>query len=206
MYRHRGHRYLTLRRFADAIADLEKAAALRAGAADEIEPDGQPNARNQPLSTLHGNIHYHLGLARYLSGDFAGAARAFSDSIGVAGNHDMIVAGAYWLYLSLRRDGRADDAARVVEPIGADLEIIENQSYHQLLLVFRGDRAAGDLLAAGGEELDRATVRYGLGAWHLIEGRRAEAEELFREAVKIGMWPAFGHIAAEAELARLRAP
>ena len=71
-YRHRGHRYITLRRFDLAIQDLEKAAELIKGKADEVEPDGQPNARNIPTSTLQFNIWYHLGLAHYLKGNGPG--------------------------------------------------------------------------------------------------------------------------------------
>src|SRR5690349_9092622 len=55
-YRHRGHRLLTLRCFDDAVRDFEKAAALVKGKADEIEPDGLPNVRNIPTSTLQSNI------------------------------------------------------------------------------------------------------------------------------------------------------
>ena len=58
LYRHRGHRYITVRELDHAIADLERAAALVAGKPDEIEPDGQPNARNMPIGTLHSNIDY----------------------------------------------------------------------------------------------------------------------------------------------------
>ena len=45
MYRHRGHRYLTVREIDRAIADFEKAAELIDGRPDEVEPDGLPNAR-----------------------------------------------------------------------------------------------------------------------------------------------------------------
>src|SRR5690606_7744747 len=55
MYRHRGHRYITVRNLDAAIADFEKAAELFAGQPDEIEPDGQPNAMNMPRSTLQFN-------------------------------------------------------------------------------------------------------------------------------------------------------
>ena len=70
LYRHRGHRYITIRRFDRAIADLSKAAQLVANTPDEIEPDGAPNAKGIPRSTLQSNIWYHLGLAYYLKGDF----------------------------------------------------------------------------------------------------------------------------------------
>lgn len=62
-YRHRGHRFITIRCFDEAIRDFETAAKLVKGKEDEIEPDGLPNARNIPTSTLQSNIFYHLGLA-----------------------------------------------------------------------------------------------------------------------------------------------
>ena len=76
-YRHRGHRFITIRCFDDAIKDFETAAKLVKGKADEIEPDGLPNARNIPTSTLQSNIFYHLGLAYYVKGDFANALKAY---------------------------------------------------------------------------------------------------------------------------------
>ena len=46
-YRHRGHRYISIRQFAKAQADFEKAAQLIKGKPDEIEPDGAPNPGRQ---------------------------------------------------------------------------------------------------------------------------------------------------------------
>ena len=79
--RHRGHRYITTRQFDKAIADFEKAYALIAGKKDEIEPDGAPNARNIPLTTLGSNIRYHLGLAYYLKHDWKKALRFFGEEV-----------------------------------------------------------------------------------------------------------------------------
>ena len=69
-YRHRGHRYISIRCFNLAIKDFKKAARLTRGKPNEVEPDGLPNALNIPTSTLQGNIYYHLGLAYYLQGDY----------------------------------------------------------------------------------------------------------------------------------------
>ena len=73
LYRHRGHRYISVRELDRAAADLERATSLTQGKPDQVEPDGQPNARNMPIGTLHSNIAYHLALAYYLKGDFARA-------------------------------------------------------------------------------------------------------------------------------------
>ena len=63
MYRHRGHRYISIRQFDRAITDLEQAAKLIEGKESKTESDGQPNEQNIPVSSRHGNIWYHLGLA-----------------------------------------------------------------------------------------------------------------------------------------------
>ena len=202
MYRHRGHRYITVRRFDDAIADLTRAATLARGRADEIEPDGIPNALNTPTSTLQSNIWYHLGLAHYLKGDFPRAVAVYRQAMRVSTNPDMLVATSHWLYMTLRRTGRTAEAADVLTPISRDLTIIENDAYHRLLLLYKGELPADSLAPSGSDALTDATVGYGLGNWHLYNGRRDEAMRVFRRIVSGGNWPSFGYIAAEAELRR----
>jgi tetratricopeptide (TPR) repeat protein len=208
LYRHRGHRYLTLREIPRAIEDLERAARLIEGTPDEVEPDGLPNARNLPRSTLHANVWYHLGLAHYLLGQFEDAARCYRECLEVSTNPDMLCATSHWLYMTLRRLGRESEARALLEPIEESLDVIENGAYHELLLMYRGLRSGEALLAAafaGEAELDAATIGYGVGNWHLVEGREREAERVFRRVVERGTWAAFGHLAAEAELRRLAA-
>jgi len=208
LFRHRGHRYITLRIFDLAVSDLEHAALLMAKRDDESEPDGLPNARNIPTSTLKFNIWYHLGLAHYLKGDFVAARRAYRECMKVSTNPDMRCATSHWLYMALRRLGRAGEARALLKPIRRDLDVIENRSYHRLLLMYKGELPVDSLLApAAGEQaaLDDATIGYGVGNWHFYNGGAAEAEALFRRVVAGPQWPAFGHIAAEAELKRMRA-
>jgi tetratricopeptide (TPR) repeat protein len=203
LYRHRGHRFITLRRFDEAIADLERAAELIEGLADETEQDGLPNERGIPTSTSHANIWYHLGLVRYLTADFAGAADAWARCRGFATNPDMDVAAAYWLYLSLRRSGDEAGAKVVLESIAPDLDIIENHDYYQLLRAFAAGGAAPDeLLGDDSDGVTSATRAYGVAAFRFLENDRAGARELFESIVAGDAWAAFGYIAAEAELAR----
>jgi tetratricopeptide (TPR) repeat protein len=206
LYRHRGHRYITIREFPKAIADLTKAAQLVSGKPDQVEPDGQPNARNIPTSTLQSNIYYHLGLAHYLSGDYARAADAYAECMKVSTNNDMRMATTYWSYLTQLRLGKASEAAALLAPITADMEIIENGSYHRLLRMFKGELPLDSLLASATGALDTVTTSYGVAAWHLGNGRRDRAVPLLSTIVDgtPEQWPAFGYIAAEADLARLR--
>ncbi|HUF22794.1 MAG TPA: tetratricopeptide repeat protein, partial [Vicinamibacterales bacterium] len=138
-YRHRGHRFITTRQFQKAIEDFDKAVALTRGKPDEVEPDGQPNARNIPTSTLQTNIWYHLGLAHYLTGNFEAAARAYAEDLKINPNDDNLVAVTHWAYMTARRLGRDDEARRLLAPITKDLEVIENGSYHRLLLMYKGE-------------------------------------------------------------------
>ena len=207
-YRHRGHRYITLRRFESAIADLEHAAELVEGKPDQVEPDGIPNPRNLPTSTLHSNIWYHLGLAHYLSGNFEKARRAYERCMEFSNNPDQLCATTCWLWQTLVRLGDREAAERVLAPIADDLDVIENQDYHRLLLVYRGRIAADTLLAAamlrGGTSA--ATVGYGVVGWRFARQERSEIEPLLQLVKRGQAWPAFGHIAAEAEMHRLDLP
>jgi tetratricopeptide (TPR) repeat protein len=204
--RHRGHRYLTLRCVDDAIADFEKAGKLVGGKPDEVEPDGLPNAKNIPTSTLQSNIWYHLGLAYYLKGDFARAAAAYKRAMNVSKNNDVLAATSHWYYMTLRGMGKSKEAAALLTPFGRDFEVIENDDYLRLLRVYRDEIKADALLdgiGAKADSLGNASLAYGIGAWHLYNGDRSKAAEIFRRIVAGNQWASFGFIAAEAELRRL---
>jgi len=204
LYRHRGHRYLTTRQIDRAIGDFQYAAQLTRGKPDQVEPDGQPNAKNIPTSTLQSNIWYHLGLAYYLKGDFRKALSAYRECLKVSKNDDMQVATRHWLYMTLRRMGRTDEAAEVLFPVRRDMNVIENHAYLRLLLLYQGGLSS-DSLTAGGDgdaALQDATVSYGLGNWHFYNGRKEQAIAIWRRILETGPWASFGYLAAEAELAR----
>lgn len=203
-YRHRGHRFLTTRQLAKAIADFEKAVELTRGQPDQVEPDGMPNAQNIPTSTLQTNIWYHLGLAHYLRGDFEAAARAYEEDLKISPNDDNLVAVTHWAYMTARRRGLEDEAKRLLEPITKDLKVIENGSYHRLLLMYKGEVPEEEMTRAVEEGLELVTLGYGIGNWHFYNGRRDKALETWgRVMSKKDQWPAFGYLAAEAEIARL---
>jgi dipeptidyl aminopeptidase/acylaminoacyl peptidase len=205
LLRHRGHRYLTVREIDKAVADLQRASELIRNAPDQVEPDGEPNARNIPTSTLHFNVWYHLGLARYLKGDFAGAESAYRECLAVSrDNPDRLVAASDWLYLTLRRLGKEREAAALLTPITKDMAVIENTAYWNRLLLYKGVKTADELRAAVASPVDAATYGYGIATWHLVNGRADLARTLYQENVGNPQWPAFGVLASEAELARMR--
>jgi len=202
LYRHRGHRYITLRQPDLAIADLQRAAQLRQGLDDQVEPDGIPNAQGIPVSTLHTNIYYHLGLAHYLRGQLAPAIAAYRHCLAASKNDDMIVATTYWLYLALQRTGQPQKAQALLAPIDDRMRLIENTTYHQLLLLFKGEQTAQALLQQDGEDpVANATLGYGIARWYAHRGQPQKARQTLQQIQQSPQWGAFGYIAAEADLA-----
>lgn len=206
--RHRGHRFITLRRFDEAVSDLTIADERSRMLPDEIEPDGAPNRQGLPRSTTRFNILYHLALAHYLRGDFETAAATFTRCLDASRrNDDMYVAAAHWLVLARLRSGDDAGADRVLATIRPVMGVIENHDYHALLLLHRGERTPDDVLAdaAARSGTAGATLRHGVGAYLLVRGDTEASTRVFEEIVHglgDGSWPAFGFIAAEAELAR----
>lgn len=232
LYRHRGHRWITLRNFDRAIADFEKAIELVDGQPDEIEfyqPEveqdiaalilGRPEdvrpehvpitdeilheLRDTYKSTLHSSIWYHYALAFYLKGDFARAAREFSISRDKSVDDDMIAASSDWLYMSLQRNGQADEAAALLSQLDSGMHIVE-PSYFRRLQMYRGELTPEQLLdPASGDSQALVTQGYGVANWYLCNGRNEEAFSTMRDIIGLGREAAFGHIAAEVDLARL---
>ena len=203
MLRHRGHRWISVRAFDRAIDDLARAEGLVEGRADVVEPDGQPNARNQPIGTLHSNVRYHLGLAHYLRGEWDEALRVFRRELAGPINADRRVSVSHWAFLALCRTGRAAEATALLAPIGPDVEVIENGAYLRLARLYRGELPVDSLLPAVGRaaSVTDVSTAYGVGGWLLCQGRRDEARRVWRDILATGQWGAFGYIAAEAELA-----
>lgn len=205
LYRHRGHRYITLRCFDDAIKDFVKAATLVKGKPDEIEPDGIPNAKNIPTSTLQSNIWYHLGLAYYLKGDYKSAGNAYQEAQKVSTNNDMRVATTYWHYITLLRYGNVKDAKKLLKPFAGEIELIENTDYLKLIKLYRYEAKIEDLLSTIGdnaETLGSASLGYGIGNYLNRKRDKSEAIAIFRRIVAGNQWASFGYIAAETDLAR----
>lgn len=206
LLRHRGHRLITLRRHAEAVADLARASALARGRADEIEPDGMPNPAGIPRSTLHGNVEYHLALALDLLGRRAEAEAAWRRALALSTNDDTLCAVTNWLRLNLLAQRRPAEADALLAPVREDMEILENHAYHALLLYDLGLRGEDGVLH--GHEpgsVEHATRAYGLAARLAAHGERARAAELARTVVARDAPAAFGTIAAEALLAELAA-
>ena len=196
-YRHRGHRYISTRQYDKAISDFEKAVQLIDQKKDQIEPDGLPNAKNIPLSTLHGNIWYHLGLAYYLKNDMNNALKAFNNRSVTHKYDDNIVSGGHWLYMIYRRLNKIEESIAVVNEVYQNMDIIENMSYHQSCLFYKGVLKESELV------IDEVAL-YSLANWYVYEKNDTlKAKTYYQKLLSTGNPYSFAYIAGEADWVRL---
>ncbi len=204
MYRHRGHRYISTRQYDKAILDFEKAVTLIKDQKDEIEPDGLPNSRNIPISTLHGNIWYHLGLAYYLKNDMDNALSAFSNRTVTEKYDDNIVSGGHWLYMILSRKGKIEEAKAVISKVTMDMDIIENFSYHKMCLFYKELIPESELKIDDPKSSASNVLTYGLGNWYLYAKQDTiQAKRYFQQLLETGNTYSFAYLAAESDWKRI---
>ena len=206
LYRHRGHRYITTRQFDNAITDLTQAAFFARNIPIQLEQDGLPNKKNIPRTTVQFNIWYHLGLVYYLKGNYDKAISAYKKCLNISDNDDMLVAATDWLYMTYRKIGNIESAQALLSGIKAKMDIIENKSYHNRLLMYQGKLEPNDLFDLNGKKSDihLITQGYGVGNWYYYNGKINEAIQIFDALVESESWHAFGYLAAEVELVNIR--
>jgi tetratricopeptide (TPR) repeat protein len=183
--RYRGHNYINVKRLDDALADLTKAESMKKD---------------------DNGIYYHLALAHYLKGNYAEAATAYDGCVRTApAGDDGPVSCMAWQYLALRRAGRDADAQNVLTKVNPDMKVGEGSAYLDRLLLFKGAKTEADVVKRMDEgPLQVSTVGYGVGMWHLLNDRPDKAREYFQKATTSDTWQAFGYIASEIELKRMK--
>jgi tetratricopeptide (TPR) repeat protein len=181
LLRWRGHRYLSVREFDRAFADL-----TRGGAID---------------STIYG-LWYHLGVVQYLRGDFADAAASFAKAQPIAPDAGEL-GSTDWLWMSISRGGRGAEAKAMLDS-RPDSKPVTN-AYTRRLQLYRGEICPEAVITpADTDDVQIATLAYGLGNWYLVRGDKEQARKWFERSIQSGGWPGFGFIVSEVELRRLR--
>ena len=192
LYIERGHRELGLRRFRAAMIDLEHAVAL-----DPKKLDA----------------HYHLGLSHYFTGEFDEAAKSFQGACDLAQSADSTIDCTAWLYASLRRAGKEQEAAQTLMRITPEMKNTEPHLtfYLHLLRFYQGKLTEAEILppkptdpADTEGELSFNTVSYGVGNWHLYHHEPDKAVPFFQQVVTGQVWNAWGFIGSETDLVRLK--
>jgi tetratricopeptide (TPR) repeat protein len=181
----RGHFLINTRQADKAIPDLIKARQLGADA--------------------YG-VAYHLSLAYYVTGDFKKAAEEYEQCFPTAKTDDNRVACTAWQYVALLRAGRKDDAAKVLERVTPETKVQSSAAYLDRLMLFKGVKKEEDVAAAMQKDnLQLPTVAYGLGVWHLVNGRQDKAREYFQKATAPpAQQSGFGSVASYYELQRMK--
>jgi tetratricopeptide (TPR) repeat protein len=185
LLRWRGHRYLSVREFDKARADLTRGST--------IDP------------SIYGNW-YHLGIIQYIAGEFAAAAASFTKAQPIAPDPGELAGSTDWLWMSLSRAGRGAEAKAMLDrKLESRLQPIDN-AYTRRLKLYRSEIGPDSVVTpADTDDLQIATLAYGLGNWYLVKGDKAKARESFERSVNTaGGWPGFGFIVSEVELRRLR--
>jgi len=199
---YRGQRWISTRQFDKAAADLEQAAQLDPGSFDAL---------------------YHLGLAYYLRGRFGEAASAFGRCLQAkadgpaqpalghsptearpcgAVSEGLRFALVSWRYAALLRDGRVAEAQATLASAPAVPEgLTDGRYYAQAVELLRRSPATAidQPLPSGTAAL---TLGYPLANAAFVLGDRSKACVALRDLAARDDWPAFGLIAAEADLAR----
>jgi tetratricopeptide (TPR) repeat protein len=182
LLRWRGHRYISVRDFDRAFADLTRGAG--------IDP------------TIYG-IWYHLGVVQYIREDFAGAAASFAKAQPIAPDAGELAGSTDWLWMALSRAGRGAEAKAMLDR-RPDSKPVTN-AYTRRLQLYRGEIGPEAVVTpADTDDVQVASLAYGLGNWYLLRGEKAQARTWFERAIQSGGWPAFGFIVSEVELRRLR--
>ena len=185
LYRWRGHKHLNLRQFDLGRADLELSSRL---------------------DPANWDTWYHLGLGHYLSHDFARAETAYRRCRELSNSDDKRIAVADWLYMTLMRQGKHDEAAASIAWVTPETDPGPNIFYFRRLLMYKGQENPETLLAdVDNASVDYVTLGYGLGNYYYCMGDRDRAAELWTRVGEGAFWPAFGAVASEVDLNALRA-
>jgi len=213
LYRHRGHRYLSLHRLEEGYADFKKSAALfeKYGTDDEMEEDGIPRRLPIPPERTGFNIYYHLALAAYLCDDLDAALAANTKCFDYCVNDEDLVANSDWGYLILRRLGRKEDADALIAKVPNDLKIADNIGYYKRILFYKGLSSYEDMQIIDSKKADayhRPMVKisqlYGVAAYYIAEGDKEKARAILEDCLAENKhFGAFAHLASEHDLKAL---
>lgn len=177
--RHRGHRFISIRMFSEAAADLELSSRL---------------------DPANWDTWYHLGLAYYLMWDFDRAEAAYKRCLEMTHTDDLIVAIVDWYWMTLMRQGKKEEADKLLDLVTEDTDSGENLSYKRRILMYKGLIKPEELIEFEGAEfpdLEMATQGYGLANYFYLTGQLEKSDNIIKQILERDtFWSAFGYLAA----------
>lgn len=183
LYRWRGHKYINVRQFEQARADLELSS--------RIDPS-------------NWDTWYHLGLASYLLHDFARAELAYRECLRITKADDSRVAITDWMWMTLMRQGKADQTSGLLDFVTPQTAYGDNLAYFRRLLMYKGLIRPEELMKLDKmTDVDFVTMSYGLGNYYFMHEQKDKAVETWKKALNGKYWSAFGYIASDVDLRAL---
>ncbi|MDR0569677.1 MAG: hypothetical protein LBG71_00440 [Clostridiales Family XIII bacterium] len=188
----RGRRHISLRRYAEALADTAAAAAL--------EPNSFDN-------------WYYQGVACCLLEDYARAAEAMGRCLPIAeeSEPEMLWPITAWLWLINMRAGRKDEAAAVLGKVDENAPApAMAPSYKKIVLLYKGlatpEGFIDEGMLSGGDErapLYYITETYCLSNYLYLNGDVGAANDLLLRLKEVtGGRHAFAYLLAEQDMRR----
>ena len=140
-------------------------------------------------------------MIQFLRGDFR-RGRVVHKGAADCARRGRLAGSTDWLWM-VSRAGRAGEAKAMLDR-HPDSKPVTN-AYTRRLQLYRGEIGPDAVVTpADTDEVQVATLAYGLGNWYLVRGDKAQARKWFERSVQSGGWPGFGFIVSEVELRRLR--
>lgn len=204
LLRHRGHRYLNLRKTEKAIADLTKADKLIGTEHLDVEELGYDG---KPWGTYKYWVYYHIGLYHYVKGDYAKAAEAYKVLVANATTDKNQVGSRDWLYNTYRRMGEPVLAQEVLDQIPDDFEMSDtNYVYYKRLLFYKEVLEEKEIFDKdktfdewGGGDM---TPGYAVASNYLYNGDTATAQQIYNNILRLPFWGAWAYVVTDAEQGR----
>ena len=154
------------------------------------------------------NVWYHLGLSYFLLGMYDKADWAYTRCAALNKTADDICAVTDWHYMTLKRLGKDEEAAKLLDEITEDMPVSDEvaNSYYQRLRVYKGLRAPETLFtnAGDGAGLDVITQGFGVANYYRMNGQEEKGVEMLKKVVYTAehskWYAAFGCLAARVDL------
>lgn len=187
IYKHRGHRHVSISNFDYAEADL--VFCLR-------------------LFDKHWQPWHYLALIHYFRGNFDKAAALYDGAMPCAvpdGEYRACI--MYWQYLCLYRAGKGEGekARGLLAAMEKDTPNMLEVYKHQLLL-FKGEMRLEELTALVDGLADKyvPAYSYGIAMYHYMNGETAKARAVMEATVSTAKaWYGVAYLACQADLARI---
>jgi tetratricopeptide (TPR) repeat protein len=164
-YRHRAHGFISCLHFEDAAADFTLATRL---------------------NPKDFSCWYYLGLSWYLLGNYARAMEAYIRCFDTIKQEDSPYSLTAWAWLTFSRQGKKEEAVKLLEKIPEDIKPKENAAYYYLCLMYKGVKTPEQVLASLEPAFEKVTAGYGISAWYDIQGDRKKSDEEIEEVLKTG--------------------